>query len=67
MATARLLALNSTGSVTSANTVDAANRLMPSVVSGSQAMMRPRKNSGVDRLEQMFTAGTMVVRSISGA
>ena len=62
-----MLASNSTGSVTSANTVDAANKPMPMYTSGCHAKIKPRMNIGVESDEQMFTAGTMAERRFSGA
>ena len=63
---ARLLALNSTGSVMSVKSTVSRKNTMPSVMSGCQLNIRPIRNSGQDRFEPILTVGTTAVLSTSG-
>jgi hypothetical protein len=53
--------------VTSENATASAKRMMPAIISGSQLNISPARKIGQLRLEPMPTAGTMAVRSLSGA
>ena len=67
VAMARAEALNSTGSVTSWNSVDRPNAAMPIVTSVLVLRSRPRISSGIAAIEPNCVSGMIAARSLIGA
>ena len=64
--TARLEALNSTGSVTSVNSTKAENKMMPSQTMPVACVIKPSPNTTMPRFEPSMAGRTTAERNANG-